>query len=142
MSRPTRKRLFLGDISFYSPASFVGEDDKYDLILLINVLNTIPEEEHRRQVFDHLARRLNPTGWLLVYQRIWSSADKPVDKLPYMDGWLVPQTRYDYYTYRAKTGAIWFNLRAEACGLKAVRIKTRITSNNTLLRVWEKKLKK
>jgi hypothetical protein len=137
------KRRFQSDVTFWTPSSFKKQhDQKFDLILLINVLNTMPEEEHQRQVFKCLSERLNPLGWLVVYQRVWTEGENPAGALPYGDGWLIPQTNYNYYTYRAKTGAKWFNARAAACRLKSVTTKAeaKISSRNTLFRVWEKPL--
>jgi hypothetical protein len=130
-------------VSFRAPGSFENQRrQKFDLILLVNVLNTMPEETHRQEVFTCLSERLNPLGWLAVYQRVWVESENPEGALLYGDGWLVPQPKYGYYTYRAKTGAIWFNARAKTCDLKSLAIKaqTKFTSGNTLFRLWEKPL--
>ena len=132
------KAKFQSDVTFWTPSSFMSRrTGKFDLIFAINVLNTIPEAEHQREVFSCLSEHLKPLGWLLIYQRIWVESENPAEALPYGDGWLIPQT-YGYYTYRAKTGAKWFNAQAAECKLRPVPIKTEITSSNTLLRVWEK----
>jgi hypothetical protein len=110
------------------------------MILLVNVLNTIPEDMHQRTVFAFLAEHLNPLGWLVVYQRVWAEGEPPDVKIPYGDGWLVPQTVHNYHTYRGKTGAKWFTACATAAGLHLhpVTNNIRITSANTLLRVWKR----
>jgi SAM-dependent methyltransferase len=134
------KQQFQNDVTFWTPKSFVEERElTFDLILLINVFNTMPEEVHRRKLFKCLSQRLNPLGWLVVYQRKWDKSENPPGALPYGDGWLIPQPDYDYYTYRAKTGATWFNAQAAKCELRLAETETVITSSNTLLRVWEKK---
>src|SRR5437870_11904328 len=98
----------------------------------------MPEEDHRRQVFAFLSGLLNPLGRLVVYQRIWVESENPPGALIYGEGWLIPQSKYGYYTYRAKTGAKWFTAQAAANKLKPVITKTEISSSNTLLRAWEK----
>jgi SAM-dependent methyltransferase len=125
-------------VTFWPPGVFLQKSKKFDLILLVNVLNTIPEEAHQRGVFNYLSQRLNPLGWLVLYQRMWAVTDNPPGAVPYGNGWFIPQPNYNCYTYRASTGANWFNARAEECGLNVVPTKTRIKSSNTLLRVWEK----
>lgn len=127
------------NVTFWTPRRFANaRKPKFDIIIAVNVLNTIPEEKHQRDVFAHLCNRLNPLGWLLVYQRIWVEKENPEGALPYGDGWVVPQVHYNQHTYRAKTGANWFNARAADNGLKIVATKTEITSSNTFFRVWEK----
>jgi hypothetical protein len=136
------KARYAQNVTFWTPKSFEKQrDEKFDLILLVNVLNTMPEEEHQRDVFRCLSKRLELNGWLLVYQRVWTAGVNPTDALPYGNGWFIPQQpRYDYYTYRAGTGAIWFNKLAKECGLDPVvtKAENKFTSNNTLLKVWEK----
>jgi hypothetical protein len=135
------KSQFKGDVTFWAPKYFAPRvRPKFDLILLVNVLNTMPEEDHRRELLTCLSRRLNPLGWLMVYQRKWVESENRDGALPYGDGWLTPQVNYPYYTYRAGTGAIWFNAQAAACGLKAVETKAeaKISSGNTFFRVWRK----
>jgi hypothetical protein len=135
------KTAFKGDVTFWTPKYFSQRvNPKFDLILLVNVLNTMPEEEHRREVFTCLSHRLNPLGWLMVYQRKWHESENRDGALPYGDGWLTPQANYPYYTYRASTGAIWFNAQAAACGLKPIETKAEatISSGNTFFRVWRK----
>jgi hypothetical protein len=127
--------------TFWTPRSFkTDRRKKFDLILLVNVLNTIPEDEHRRAVFAYLSQRLNPLGWMVVYQRVWVESENPPGALPYDDGWVVPQPSCDYYTYRAKTGAKWFAAQAQACGLRYYRTQTeqKFKAGNTLFRAWEK----
>lgn len=125
-------------ITLWSPTDFVKSKPKgFDLVLVVNVLNTIPEEAHRRSIFKSLAQRLNPNGWLVVYQRIWALSENPPGAIEYDDGWLVPQENYNCYTYRARTGHRWFNDRAGEAGLRAMTVPE-ISSSNTLLRLWEK----
>jgi hypothetical protein len=125
-------------ITLWRPIDFVREKKQhFDLILLINVLNTIPEESHRASIFDALSDRLNPTGWLLMYQRIWAKSENPKGAIEYGDGWLTPQKRHSHYTFRASTGARWFNEQAKKADLKPVST-AELSSSNTLLRVWEK----
>lgn len=129
------------EVTFWSPKLFERRvNPKFDLILMVNVLNTMPEEVHRQEVFTCLARRLNPLGWLAVYQRKWHETENPEGALSYGDGWLIPQTKYPYYTYRASTGATWFNAQAQACGLRPVETNAEasLTSKNTFFRVWRK----
>ena len=124
-------------VKFWTPAEFAKKCScLFDLIVLVNVLNTMPEERHRREVFEALAKHLNPLGKLLVYQRIWAQGENPDGSHVYGDGWIVPH--HSSHTYRAKTGARWFSERVKEQGLKAVPIKTTITSSNTLLAVWER----
>jgi hypothetical protein len=135
-----RTRLQPG-FTFWTPRSLKAERRrKFDLILLVNVLNTVPEEEHRRVVFAWLSQRLKPLGWIVVYQRVWAESENPSGALPYDDGWVVPQPNCDYYTYRAKTGAKWFAAEARACGLRyyPTQAEEVFKSGNTLFRVWEK----
>lgn len=134
------RRQHEADVTFWAPGRFASmRTGKFDLIILVNVLNTMPEEHHQHEVFSFLSNVLNPLGWLVVYQRIWVESENPSGAFQYGDGWLVPQARFNHYTYRAKTGAKWFNQRADECKLKPVDIKTDISSSNTLLRVWEKR---
>ncbi len=133
------KRAMEDDVTFWRPSDFVQNTDvHFDLILLVNVLNTVPEEKHRESMFQTLAKRLNPRGWLVVYQRIWAASENPPGAIEYTDGWLVPQKHHDYFTFRGKTGKRWFNEQAEKARLRNVTTKAKITSSNTLLRVWEK----
>src|SRR2546423_7322400 len=138
------KTSFMPFVTFWTPKSFqrLPRRKKFDLILLVNVLNTMPEEWHRRKVFACLSKRLNPMGWMVVYQRVWTAGVNPAGALQYEEnGWLISQQpRFDYYTYRAGTGATWFNDQAEECGLEPYPTKTEknFTSNNTLFKVWEK----
>jgi SAM-dependent methyltransferase len=138
------KNGLVNQVKFWQPKSFERKrGEKFDLILLINVLNTMPEEEHQEEVFKCLSERLNPTGWLVVYQRTWVASENPPDALPYKNGWLIPQRPpYDYYTYRSGNGANWFNSLAKECGLNPVptRAARSFTSNNTVFKVWEKLL--
>jgi len=138
------KSKYAASVKFWTPQAFAKErDEKFDLILLVNVLNTMPEQDHQRETFECLADRLNVAGWLLVYQRIWTEGENPDDAIQYGKGWMIPQQpRYDYCTYRAGTGAIWFNQLAKKCGLEPVetRALNRFTSNNTLLKIWDKPL--
>jgi len=79
--------------TFWSPAEFAKDKkQRFDLAILVNVLNTIPEETHRRSVFQALAARLNPRGRLVVYQRMWVESENPKGALAYGDGWMVPQS--------------------------------------------------
>jgi hypothetical protein len=132
------KNQLKNSVTFWPPGFFLQQSKKFDLILLINVLNTIPEEGHQLGVFKYLSQRLNPLGWLVLYQRVWAVTDNPPGALAYGNGWFIPQPNYNCYTYRASTGAKWFNARAEEYQLNVVPTKTRIKSSNTLLRVWEK----
>jgi hypothetical protein len=127
------------DVTFWRPFDFVMQKkQRFDLALLINVLNTIPEESQRQSIFKAVADRLNPLGWLVVYQRNWSESDKPDGALEYTDGWMVRQ-QDGSYTYRARTGARWFNDQARECKLRDVQKGIAPpSSNNALLRVWEK----
>lgn len=127
------------DVTFWRPVDFVQhKKQRFDLALLINVLNTIPEESHRRSAFAAVADRLNPRGWLVLYQRIWAERENPKDAIEYGEGWIVPQPRYGYCTYRARTGARWFNQQAQEAELRSVDTGVELSSSNTLLRVWEK----
>jgi hypothetical protein len=132
------KDQFRNDLELWRPVDFVKHKDRrFDLVLVVNVLNTIPEEAHRRSVFSTLADRLNPNGWLLVYQRIWAESENPAGAIEYGDGWLIPQPYHSYYTYRARTGARWFNQEATALGLRALPTPE-TSSSNVILRLWEK----
>src|SRR5436305_876991 len=73
-----------------------------------------------------LSKRLNPMGWMVVYQRVWTAGVNPAGALQYeKNGWLISQQpRFDYYTYRAGTGATWFNDQADECGLEPYPTKT------------------
>jgi hypothetical protein len=73
----------------------------------------------------------------MVYQRIWAETENPKGAIPYSDGWLIPQTHYSYYTYRAHTGHRWFNEQAAAAKLWP-KSTFELSSSNTLLRLWEK----
>lgn len=133
------RRALEADVTFLRPSDFLKDKTTFDLILCVNVLNVIPEEPHRRAIFQKLVQRLNPRGRLVVYQRIWPAYDNPPEAIPYGDdGWFVPQPRYDYFTYRAGTGALWFRDRAKEAGLREASTKAEISASNTFFRVWEK----
>lgn len=133
------KRTLDADVTFWTPSRFANmRRQRFDLILLVNVLNTMPEEDHQRKVFAALADRLNPLGWLVVYQRIWTASENPQGAVDYGNGWLVPHSRLGEYTYRGKTGHKWFNALAAECELRPATTRAEISSSNTLLRVWEK----
>ncbi|MHC4621129.1 MAG: methyltransferase domain-containing protein [Planctomycetota bacterium] len=124
--------------TFWTPQKFASRakrETHFDLILLINVLNTIPEEEHRAVIFRTLAKRLRPTGWLVVNQRIWVETENP-EAPKYGDGWIIEQP--NYCTYRAGTGATWFNNMAREAGLGILTLGIRHNARNTFFRVWEK----
>src|SRR5262249_3608136 len=123
------------DATFWGPVDFIEKKKKsFDLILLINVLNTIPEADQRRSIFSAVAQRLNPLGWLLVYQRVWAPNDTPEGALEYGGGWIVPQPNYGYWTYRGRDGARWFNERAGEVKLRTIDAGVELSSGNTLLR--------
>lgn len=127
--------------TIWTPKEFISrkrKNDRFDLIFLVNVFNTIPEVEHREAIFKVLAKRLHPSGLLVVYQRIWSSRENPSVCYEYNDGWIIPQTNYSYYTYRANTGAIWFNRMARSYDLRIFQIPFKMKSKNTLFKIWEK----
>lgn len=124
--------------TFWTPEKFASREARkthFDLILLINVLNTMPEEEHRAIIFRTLAQRLRPTGLLVVDQRIWVGSENP-GAPKYGDGWIIEQP--SYCTYRAGTGARWFNNMANRIGLKIFPVDIRHTARNTFFRVWQK----
>lgn len=136
----TLKATFSSHVTFWTPSSFENQRGNFDLILLVNVLNTIPEDEHQREVFKCLSENLSPSGWMVVYQRIWTKGENPSGALPYGNGWFIPQSQYGYYTYRSATGASWFKAQAKACGLNHImsHAEEKFASNNTLFKVWEK----
>jgi hypothetical protein len=128
-------------ITLWTPDVFrKKKNPSYGLILLVNVLNTIPVLQHREQIFETVARRLNPQGLLVVYQRVWTSSDNRAGAaIPHGDdGWFFNIQHQNYYTYRAKTGAQWFTAQASKNGLKVIDPGVHFTSNNTVLKVWEK----
>ena len=132
------KEQFVNDLELWRPVDFVKQKERrFDLVLVVNVLNTIPEEAHRQSVFATLAGRLNPNGWLLVYQRIWAESENPTGAIEYGDGWLIPQPHHSYYTYRACTGNRWFTKAAAALGLRELPT-AESSSSNVILRLWEK----
>jgi hypothetical protein len=124
--------------TFWTPEKFASRAMRgthFDLILLINVLNTIPEEEHRADIFRTLAKRLRPMGWLFVEQRMWVKSENP--KAPkYGDGWIIEQLSCS--TYHAGTGARWFSNMAKEAKLEVLDLGIKPKSHNTLFRVWEK----
>lgn len=126
-------------LTLWRPSDFVkNTKTKFDLALLINVLNTIPEESHRVSILKTIAKRLNPRGWLVVYQRIWAARENPAGAREYKDGWIVPLKHRTVHTYRGKIGNRWFNEQSQRAGLSNVTTKTQITSANAIFRVWEK----
>jgi len=122
----------------WSPGEFADVDESFDLILVVNVLNTIPETLHHQQIFRFLSKRLNPLGWLAVYQRVWAQNDNLPTAIPYGEGWIIPLQRQDACTYRAKTGAQWFNAEARGARLRPLQLGIPMTSGNTIFKVWEK----
>lgn len=123
---------------FQTPEKFASRAKRgtcFDLILLINVLNTIPEEDHRAVIFRTLAKRLNPLGWLVVDQRIWVKSENP-EAPKYGDGWIIEQP--NYCTYRAGTGATWFNNMAREAKLVVFPLLIKHNAHNTFFRVWQK----
>jgi len=125
-------------VTLWTPSQFQKKDRCFDLIIAINVLNTIPEESHQRAVFKVLADHLNPLGKLFVYQRIWAKGENHEGSIPYGDGWIVPQSNHPHHTYHGKTGARWFADRAEEHRLRVMPLATTITSSNTFIRAWER----
>lgn len=125
-------------MTLWTPSKFRKETRCFDLIVAINVLNTIPEDSHQRAIFKILSRRLNPLGKLFVYQRIWAKNENPDGSIPYGDGWIIPQSNHPHHTYHGKTGARWFAEQSEENRLRAMPLETRITSSNTFIRAWEK----
>ncbi len=129
-------------LSVVTPRQLVrAKKELFDAILLVNVLNVIPEEEHRRDVFQWAAKHLTPVGWLAVCQRVWVSAENGPGAIEYGEGWFVPHRSPSVYTYRAKTGHQWFRSQAKTAGLKPINLGISISANNTLFGVWEKPLK-
>jgi cyclopropane fatty-acyl-phospholipid synthase-like methyltransferase len=134
-----RRDAHAQNTTLWTPAEFRKEDQRFDLIIAINVLNTIPEEIHQREIFKVLANRLNPTGKLFVYQRIWAKGESEGDGgIPYGEGWIMPQSHHPHHTYHGKLGANWFKTQAKECELRVVDLKTDITSGNTFFRAWER----
>ena len=132
----TVRDMVARDAEVWRPIDLVRDLKRsFDLILLVNVLNTLPEEAHRQSIFDTLAARLNPKGWLLIYQRIWAKSENPQGAVAYGDGWFVPQGP-DEFTYRAATGHKWFSARAAASDLRP-KPAPPLSSANTLIRLWE-----
>lgn len=127
------------NVTIWTPSRFRKEERKYDLIVAINVLNTMPEQDHQRDAFAALATRLNPMGKLFVYQRIWAKGEsEDAGGIPYGEGWLVPQSNHPHHTYRGRVGATWFKAQAERHKLRVISLETTITSSNTFMRAWEK----
>jgi cyclopropane fatty-acyl-phospholipid synthase-like methyltransferase len=127
------------NITFWTPRQFRKASQRFDLIVAINVLNTIPEEEHQREVFKVLAARLNPLGKMFVYQRIWAKGEsESAGGTAYGEGWIMPQSNHPHHTFHGKTGANWFKQQAEENGLRVIPLETKLTSNNTFIRAWEK----
>lgn len=124
--------------TFWTPKEFASISKRgtdFDLILLINVLNTIPEERHRGRIFRTLVRRLRPSGRLVVDQRIWVRSENP-EAPRYGDGWIIEQP--NYCTFRAGTGATWFNNMANRARLNVLGLGIKHSSGNTFFRIWEK----
>ena len=80
-----------------------------------------------------------PLGKLFVYQRIWARGEsESVGGVPYGEGWLMPQSNHPHHTFHGKTGANWFKQQAEENALRVIPLETKLTSNNTFIRAWEK----
>jgi hypothetical protein len=127
-----------GYATFWTPRRFIKRSNSkthFDLILLVNVLNTVPEVDHRRRMFKAVANRLRPLGWIVVDQRIWAKSEN-LYAPEHGKGWVIPQT--NYCTYRAGTGANWFNQIAEEEDLKTHRLEIKHSSGNTFFRVWKR----
>ena len=134
------KRDLANHVTFWRPIDFVrAKKVKFDLILLVSVLNVIPDEGHRRSILQSLAARLNPRGRLLIYQRIWPDYDAPETAISNgEDGWFIPQSKPETYTYRAATNKSWCTKVAEGAGLKRATTKASISASNTVLQLWER----
>jgi len=112
---------------------------RFDAVLLVNVLNTVPEPGFREDIVKTLSERLYPSGWLVVYQRIWTGSELKGQFFEYQDGWIVPLDGKDYCTYRARTGAKWFNQVTRELPLRVLDLDIGMSSGNTFFRVWQKR---
>jgi len=83
------------------PKDFISSTEKYDIILLIYVLQTIPEKEDREQILNEIKRKLDNYGPKRVYyaSRYGDSIDLK-DEDRFKDGWIkkLKNPKQSFYT--------------------------------------------
>jgi len=97
-----RAKRFKQFWSLTYPDEFLRDTSKFDLVLLINVLNIMPVEGERSLVLQECFKRLNPDGHLLWYTQYGDSyyEDQCTDDNRLGDGWYLGTTRRFKTFYR------------------------------------------
>jgi SAM-dependent methyltransferase len=71
------------------PHDFIRSKEKYDVVLLVFVLQTVPEKSERNRILYEIAKKLDPDGPRRIYYASRFGDKTEADKAhAYRDGWI------------------------------------------------------
>ncbi len=97
-------KTFLNFKPMVFPGDFIDHDEKFDIILLINVFNVMPIPKERFALLCLLRQKIKNKGTLLWHQwrGLATGQDKYTDENAFIDGYLMGQKNHTFYVERTR----------------------------------------